>query len=367
LDSFSEAEIQALIAVLELMCEDKPVDSQTLCGITYFRKYREDWSDALADLVTRGLLMWQGASYALTERGTEVADRLREARPPIYYWYTEYYEATRTSAAYAQFCERVFGRNFAQHGFSDMAQLKAMLEALALGPGDRVLDLGCGNGAMAEYISDATGARVTGIDYIPEAICQAQERAEKKPDRLAFHVGDIGHLLDERSRLGFTPGTFDALISIDTLYFTDLRDTVRQMRDLLAPGGQMALFYGVDRYLGAPGETFDPATLAPERTPLGEALLANGLRFEARDFSEDNYRHAQLKKQVLEELQAVFEAEGNTFLFMNRYGEARGVIAEFEAGFSARYLYHVRDCRALSESATRERAADARVTDLFAQ
>jgi hypothetical protein len=87
---------------------------------------------------------------------------------------------------------------------------------------------------------------------------------------------------------------------------------------------------------------FDPATLAPERTPLGEALLASGLRFEAHDFSEDNYRHAQRKRGVLEALQPAFEAEGNMFLYESRYGEAKGVIAEFEAGLSARYLYHVR-------------------------
>jgi SAM-dependent methyltransferase len=342
LDSFSEAEIQALIAVLELTREDKPTDPKNLAEVTYFRKYREDWSDALVHLVARGFLAQQGAPYALTERGTKAAERLRAERPPIYYWYTEFYEATRTSAAYARFCERVFGRNFSQHGFSDMAQVDAMLDVLALGPGDRVLDLGCGNGAMAEYIAELSGAHVTGIDYIPEAIRQARERAEANPSRLAFYIGDIGHLLDAESRFPFRPHSFDALISIDTLYFTDLPDTVRQMRALLAPGGQMALFYGVDRYLDAPGETFDPATLAAERTPLGEALLANGLRFEARDFSEDNYQHAQLKKRVLEELQNAFEAEGNTFLFKNRYGEARGVIAEYEAGQSARYLYHVK-------------------------
>jgi SAM-dependent methyltransferase len=218
-----------------------------------------------------------------------------------------------------------------------MAQVDRLIKALALGPGDRVLDLGCGNGAMAEYISDRTGAHVSGIDSIPEAIRQAQERTAGKPDHLAFYVGDIGHLLDDHSRLGFVPGTFDALISIDTLYFTDLCDTVRQMRNLLAPEGQMGLFYSYDRYLGDSKESFDPATLAPERTPLGEALLANGLRFEVHDFSKDNYRHAPLKKQVL-----AFEAEGNMFLYESRYGEARGVIAEFKAGRSARYLYRVR-------------------------
>jgi SAM-dependent methyltransferase len=266
----------------------------------------------------------------------------RETRPPIYGWYCDYYAALPASAAYSQFCTRVFGRDFGQHGFADMAQLEVMLEGLNLRPGDRVLDLGCGNGAMAAYIAQNTGARVTGIDYIPEAIRQAQERAAKQPGRLAFYVGDIAHLVDAQSTLPFRPHSFDTLISVDTLYFCDLPDTLRQMRCLLAPGGQMAIFYGHDMWLDkSPGEV-DPHTLTAERTPLGQALLAGGLPFQVLDLSLANYAHAQLKKAVLEELRPALEAEGNLFLFKNRYGEARGVIRAYEAGLAVRYLYHVR-------------------------
>jgi len=265
-----------------------------------------------------------------------------EARPPIYDWYCDYYAALPTSAAYSQFCMRVFGRDFGQHGFSDMAQIDAMLARLALGPEDRVLDLGCGNGAMAAYIAQTAGARVTGIDYIPEAIRQAQERAAQDPERLSFYVGDIAHLVDVQSTLPFRPHSLNALIAVDTLYFADLDDTLRQMRCLLAPGGQMAVFYGYDMWLGKDRKVPDPSSLSPEGTPLGEALRAHGLRFEVVDFSRANYEHAQLKKAVLEELRPAFEAEGNLFLFENRYAEARGVIRAFEAGLAVRYLYHVK-------------------------
>jgi hypothetical protein len=180
---------------------------------------------------------------------------------------------------------------------------------------------------------------VTGIDYIPEAIRQARQRGSQ---RLAFYEGDIGHLVDARSRLALDPHSFDALIAVDTLYFTDLPDTVRQMRALLASGGQMGLFYGHDRWLDKSTDRVDPTTLAAERTPLSEALRANGLRFEALDFSRANYEHAVLKKAVLEELRPALEAEGNHFLFKNRYAEARGVIQAYEAGAAVRYLYHVR-------------------------
>ena len=74
---------------------------------------------------------------------------------------------------------------------------------------------------------------------------------------------------------------------------------------------------------------------------LGEALRAHGLPYVALDFSYANYQHALLKKAILEQLRASFEAEGNSFLFENRYAEARGVIRAFEAGMAVRYLYHV--------------------------
>jgi len=340
LSTFTEAQIQALIAAWERSRADRPAGADSLAEGAYFRKYRLDWSEALTELVEQGLLARREGAYILTKRGETEAERLREARPPIYYWYKDYYEATRSSAAYAQFCERLFGRDFSQHGFSDMDQINAMLARLDLGPEDRVLELGCGNGAMAEYVAQETGARVTGIDYIPEAIRQACERAASRPDQLSFYVGDISHLVDTQSQLPFRPHSFDALIAVDTLYFGDLKDTLRQMRALLAPGGQMGLFYGHNRYTSE-GE-FDPATLAPQRTPLGEALQAHGLRFETVDFSRADYAHAQLKKAVLEELRPALEAEGNLFLFENRYGEARGAMRMFEAGESVRYLYHVR-------------------------
>ena len=94
----------------------------------------------------------------------------------MFHWYSDYYAAVEVSRANAAYCERVFGRNLCQHGFADMDQLDRLLEVTGIRAGHRVLDLGCGNGLIAEYISDVTGAQVTGVDFIPGAIRQAQDR-----------------------------------------------------------------------------------------------------------------------------------------------------------------------------------------------
>lgn len=174
----SEAENQLLIAMLEVeAAHETPNRAKLPRTAGYFRRYLVDWSDAFGSLTAEGLVTEQDGVYALTGSGRAAAEPLRRARPAMWYWYRDYHEATRDSKAYAEYCRRVFGRNFTQHGFADMAQVDRLFEVLVLGPGKRVLDLGYGNSAMADYISDVTGAHVTAIDYVPEAIVQAQERA----------------------------------------------------------------------------------------------------------------------------------------------------------------------------------------------
>ena len=109
-------------------------------------------------------------------------------------FYTSFYSAVPHSPAHHTFCERVFGRDLCQHGFADVEQLDLLLQVTGLSAGQRALDLGCGNGMISEYLSDRSGAHITGLDFIPIAISQAVERTRRKSDRLEFMVGDINQL-----------------------------------------------------------------------------------------------------------------------------------------------------------------------------
>src|SRR4051794_26250447 len=51
----------------------------------------------------------------------------------------------------------------------------SILEKLAPKPGERILDLGCGDGVLTERIT-ASGAVVVGIDSSPEMVASAQAR-----------------------------------------------------------------------------------------------------------------------------------------------------------------------------------------------
>ena len=104
----------------------------------------------------------------------------------------KYYAAAATSAANAGYCERLFVMDMGQHGFAEVSHLDHLMA-------------------------------VSGIDFIPSAIQQSQERTQAKADRLHFQVMDI-------AELDFPAASFDALASIDALYFCNLEETLRRTR-----------------------------------------------------------------------------------------------------------------------------------------
>lgn len=262
-------------------------------------------------------------------------------------FYEHFYAAIEQSQAHAAFCERVFGRNLGQHGFADMEQLDKLIEVTQLGPNNRVLDLGCGDGRIAEYISDVTGAHVTGLDYIPAAVEHARRRTAAKADRLSFVVGDI-------NALALPPHTFDTIVSIDTMYFSDdYSRTIRQLIEALRPNGNLAIFYAHGREPWVPVDEFPAETLPPNHTPLAQALIANGLSFQTWEFTAADYRLALRRMEVLTELRPQFEAEGNLFIYENRMGDAEGISQAVEMKLQRRYLYLTTDDRRPTEDGRR--------------
>lgn len=341
MDNLSEAEIQVLIAHLELACPKETPNNNFYSfyprnldeAASYFRKFREDWTSAYASLVAKGLLLQEGSQYQLTEIGRNLADQVRSACPPIWYWYKEFYLEAPNSPAFARFCERLYGKSLCQEGFSDMAQIEALLRLANLGEYNKVLDLGCGNGMITEYISDVSGACVVGMDYIPEAIAQAQARTSAKQGRLSFYVGNLDNL-------PFPRRSFDCLISIDSLYMpNDLGSTLAQMQELLIPAGQMLIFYSQM----VEGAQTSRDILLAERTPLGQALQKAGLSYRTWDFSAETCALLQRKRLLAESMRVDFVAEGRSFLYHHLIAESESNTAPYDPQTStmSRYLYHV--------------------------
>ena len=255
--------------------------------------------------------------------GVNVAARL---------YFRMFYAAANASAAHSALCERVFGRDLCQEGMVDMEALDDLLDRLDLKPGDTLLDLGCGAGGIAEYISDRTGARVTGIDISPSAIEVAQARTVAKRDRLDFVIGDL-------NALDLQPNTFDAAISLDALYWVS--DIDRTLDDILAslrPGGQLAVHTLHGRDADEP-----LAAMEAQASPIAKALDRKRLSYEVSEHTANNAAFWQRNYKAAVDLRDTFSAEGNVWIADSLIRDAEEeFLPAFDAGLMARYLFHVR-------------------------
>jgi ubiquinone/menaquinone biosynthesis C-methylase UbiE len=335
---FSEAEKQLLIAVGWLKSRygamsgfDGKSHANALnlrkFGEIWFGKYLVDWTNAFESLTGGEYLLKTGKNFALTEKGN-LARQATETENPLWlYEYNNFFAAAEKSKAHALFCEKVYGRNLCQHGLADVFQLNKLLEVLKLKMNERVLDLGCGNGFITEYLQKESGAYFQGVDISEEAIRQAQARATTK--RLAFSVGNMNHL-------NFKPHIFDCVVAIDTLYYVDdLEETLKQMLAIIKPEGRMGIFF--TQWID---DAADIEKLHHENTDLAVLLGKYDLKFSTLNLTENEAKHWRRKVSVLEELEPQFEAEDNLELYNYRYAEAARY-ADWDSEKRSRYLYHI--------------------------
>jgi ubiquinone/menaquinone biosynthesis C-methylase UbiE len=121
------------------------------------------------------------------------------------------------------------------------------LEALALRPGDRVIDLGCGVGALPWFISSekpalAKGLRIVGLDFVREALVRARDRLETLGTSWAVPPRFVLANLDlvEGVAAPLRPQSADAVLA--SLLLNYLKDPLAALRgafELLRPGGRL--------------------------------------------------------------------------------------------------------------------------------
>lgn len=118
---------------------------------------------------------------------------------------------------------------------------RAVLDALALEPGDHLLELGCGGGLLLREAT-TVGARATGIDHSPDMVELARERA---PGATV--------VLGSAESLPFGDNTFSAVaMSIVFLFLDDPVAVLRECRRVLRSGGRLAAYTTAPELRGTP-------------------------------------------------------------------------------------------------------------------
>jgi SAM-dependent methyltransferase len=111
---------------------------------------------------------------------------------------------------------------------------EVLVERLAPQPGQRLLDLATGTGAVAELAAEA-GADVVGIDIAPALIAQAKERAQARGLDIDYRVGDAEALELEESSFDLVASSFGVMFA------PDHEAIARELARVTKRGGRIAL------------------------------------------------------------------------------------------------------------------------------
>jgi SAM-dependent methyltransferase len=188
------------------------------------------------------------------------------------------------SAAVERIYRSAFGEDYpapAQpNAFYSATTLQAVADALELGPGRVLADLGCGHGGPGLWAAQQTGATLIGIDLSPAGIELARRRAARLglDRRASFTAGDL-------AATGLPDASCDAVMSLDVLLFVPGKAAaLREVARILRPGGRFA-FTTWER-LGHPAHDDDPQRQALAGTFQAHPLLESA-RADHRQLTEN--------------------------------------------------------------------------------
>lgn len=169
----------------------------------------------------------------------------------------------------ATYDEAVFG----SHARTLYPAVVAELTDRPAAPPARLLDLGCGTGALTELVAEALpDARLCGLDLSSGMLDRARARLGGRPDlgsRIELVRGDA-------ERLPFCDRGFDAVFCCDSFHhYPDPGRAAHEVWRVLAPGGFFVL---ADTWMPAPARW------------LANALMPLGHEGDVRIYSERELR-----------------------------------------------------------------------------
>ena len=187
---------------------------------------------------------------------------------------------------------------WASHESNHSPLFLAMLAAAGIGPGKRVLDIGCGAGHSTEMIKRA-GATVVGVDASQGMVDHANQTFEG----IDFRVGGI-------EELAFADSEFDVAFAANSVqYAADLGTALSELKRVCKPGG--AIVAGL---FGPPGAvSYKPVLDAlgqfmPKPPPGGKP--GGPFRLSGPGVLEEGFAAAGIEVSSAGEVNCPFEYRG---------------------------------------------------------
>jgi len=119
--------------------------------------------------------------------------------------------------------------DFNQIARQNVVMAESLCRAANPHPGQKVLDVACGSGTAA-LVAARRYCDVTGIDYVPDLIDRARNRATSSGLKAEFKVGDA-------QKLPFPDNSFDVVLSVYGVQFVpDQEKAADEMIRVCKPG-----------------------------------------------------------------------------------------------------------------------------------
>ncbi|WP_329340043.1 methyltransferase domain-containing protein [Streptomyces sp. NBC_00663] len=179
-----------------------------------------------------------------------------------------------------------------------------MIERLQVGPGDRVLDIGCGLGGPAIRLAQATGAEVVGISVSRKQVEKANGLAEAAgmSGKVSFQHGDA-------MNLPFDDASFSAVWMLESvMQMPDRTAALTEAARVLRPNGRLALT-----------DNYERETISAERRVVIEGILKRYLTQSPASFEA---YPTMLREAGLRCAEIIDVSENTTRQSVKRLGEA---------------------------------------------
>jgi ubiquinone/menaquinone biosynthesis C-methylase UbiE len=161
--------------------------------------------------------------------------------------------------------------------------VRQVIEKLAIEPGEKILDLGCGNGWATRILAGTNaGVLAIGVDASPGLIARA-EALHSLTIRARYEQGSF-------EELDFKDGTFERVFSMEALYYArDLERSIAEILRVLKPRGQAEIL--IDYYAESPASE-------PWGKVMGLALHRLGERDWQAAFERAGFRNVRTERVV---------------------------------------------------------------------
>lgn len=245
-------------------------------------------------------------------------------------------DPVETNAAQAEYWNSEEARHWIDHQDRYDRMLMpfatALLDAAALAPTDRVLDVGCGTGPTTlEAARAASSGRVRGVDISRPMIDAARARAERAGvTNVTFEVADA-------QTAPFSPDTDVVISRFGVMFFDDATAAFRNLRRALTPAGRVCFACWqdmlVNEWMAVPGLAAAQHVPLPDPVPPdAPGPFSLGSSDRVRDLlGSAGYRDATVEPFETSILLSGGGSLDDAIAFLRSTGMARALFAEASA------------------------------------